>query len=226
MSLAVHHKAKWNQWQHKLAMSAAPSEVAGDKNRVPKSEQAHKWGHTFYYQPKSTMTAHLDTTWILTCWLSGLSAVTRSPEGSSPGERSFSTTFSCRSVSSFCSTGKKTPHISFRMEQGLSAYIEAIQLLFEHCSQQSSQEVRDCCSSSSAEAEMFIRRFFKERAVRSGPAALALNLEVSMLRPAKWHKLHAVIIPQRHVKPDLGSLLRQKNKTPPSLSWQSKISPG
>lgn len=74
-------------------------------------------------------------TWILTCLLSGLSAVTRSPEGRSPGARSFSNTFSCRSVSSVCSTGKKPPHISFRMEQGLSAYTAAIQLLFEHFSQ-------------------------------------------------------------------------------------------
>lgn len=31
MSSAVHHKAKWNQWQHKLVMTAVPSKVAGDK---------------------------------------------------------------------------------------------------------------------------------------------------------------------------------------------------
>lgn len=161
-------------------------------------------------------------TWTLTCLLSGLSAVTRSPEGVCV--RSFSNTFSCRSVSSVCSTGKKTPHISFRVEQGLFRSRPVAVWTLQSASTQSSHEVRGCCSSSSAEAEMFTCRFFKERAVRSGPAALALNLEVSMLRPAKWHKLHAVIIPQRHVTPGLDSLLRQKKTASESFMTAQNLS--
>lgn len=64
--------------------TAVPPQVAGDKNRLPKSQQTHNWVHTFSFQMKNTKIPRLTLTWMLTCLLSRLSAVTKSPDGTRP----------------------------------------------------------------------------------------------------------------------------------------------
>lgn len=155
--------------------------------------------------------------WIQTCLLSGLSAVTRSPEGSSPGALSFNITFFCRSVSSICCTGKKSLHIfnlqwsRVRLPTQKPPNCCLIILVSFYTKQPWCQRLLFIISCWNRYVHMSLFQGAGSQ-VRSlpclGPAfALALNLEVIMLHPARWHKLHAVIIPQRHVKPGLGSLL-------------------
>lgn len=117
------------------------------------------------------------------------------------------------SMSSVCGAAKltkreKTPHFWVWCIAVPVCHQRSVGKFPSASAQSCHNDVRDC--SSSAEEEMCASYVFKGahccHQIRScclGPEPWDFD---EMLRQPKWHKLHAVIIPQMNVKPGLGIL--------------------